>query len=307
MMVSSVGSDPYSMRQMAPVGNRPGPSDMFDEIDKDGSGSVEEEEAETLAEMISEATGEDVSASDLMAYDEDGDGVLSEEETQAALEDYRPEGPPPDGMMARGDFDMSQLFSDTDEDEDGYLDETEAETIAEMISNATGEEITAESLIETYDEDGDGVLSEDETEAALEANRPEGPPPGGMMFGNVDEDEDETEAETLAEMISNATGEEITVESLIEAYDEDGDGALSEEETQAALEANRPEGPPPPPKMEKGGQQNVSWQAAAGIESYMTMADLGMNQDQSFVSSAMIGGNSAFQSSGTLMSVNTRV
>jgi len=59
--------------------------------------------------------------------------------------------------------------------------------------------------------------------------------------------------------------------------------------------------------MEKGGQQNISWQAAAGIESYMTMANLGMEQEQSFASSAMFGGNSAFYSSGTLMSVNTRI
>jgi len=240
MMVSSVGSDPYSMRQMAPVGNRQDPSEMFNNIDEDEDGSLSEEEAGTIADMISNATGEEVTAADLIdEYDEDGDGALSEEETEAALEANRPEGPPPGGMMARGDFDASQMFNDADEDEDGSLDETEAETIAEMISNATGEEVTAESLIEAYDEDGDGVLSE--------------------------------------------------------------------EETQAVLEANRPEGPPPPPEMEEGSQQNISWQAAAGIENYMTMANLDMDQDQSLAFSAMFGGNSAYSSSGTLMSVNTRV
>lgn len=129
------------------------------------------------------------------------------------------------------------------------------------------------------------------------------------MFNNIDEDGSlsEEEAGTIADMISKATGEEVTAESLIEEYDQDGDGLLSEEETEAALEANRPEGPPPPPKMEEGSQQNISWRAAAGIESYMTMANLDMDQDQSFASSAMLGGNSAYYSSSTLMSVNTRV
>jgi len=95
MMVSSVGSDPYSMRQMPPVGNRQDPSEMFGNIDENERGSVEEEEAATLAQMISDATGEEVDTDDLMAYDEDVDGVLSEEETQAALEANRSEGPPP--------------------------------------------------------------------------------------------------------------------------------------------------------------------------------------------------------------------
>ncbi|WP_155304585.1 hypothetical protein [Desulfosarcina widdelii] len=293
---------------MPPVGSRQDPSEMFNNIDEDEDGSLSEDEAGTIADMISNATGEEVTAADLIdEYDEGSDGVLSEEETEAALEANRPDGPPPGGMMTRGDFDASHMFSDSDEDEDDSLDATEMEAIADMITNATGEEVTAESLIEEYDEDGDGLLSEEEAEAALEANRPDGPPPGGMMFGNVDEDEDKDKTETLAEMIRSATGEEVTAEELIEAYDEDEDGVLSEEETRAALEANRPEGPQPPPEMEEYGQQNISWQAAAGIESYMTMANLGMSQDQSFASSAMFGGNSAFTSSGTLMSVNTRV
>lgn len=240
MMVSSVGSEPYSMRQMPPVGSRQDPSEMFNNIDEDEDGSLSEDEAGTIADMISNATGEEVTAADLIdEYDEDSDGVLSEEETEAALEANRPDGPPPGGMMTRGDFDASHMFSDSDEDEDDSLDATEMEAIADMITNATGEEVTAEELIEAYDEDEDGVLSE--------------------------------------------------------------------EEIRAALEANRPEGPQPPPEMEEYGQQNISWQAAAGIESYMTMAKLGMGQDQSLASSTMSGGNSAFYSSATLMSVNARV
>ena len=35
----------------------------------------------------------------LAQYDEDGDGQLSEAETQALMDDHRPEGPPPGGMM----------------------------------------------------------------------------------------------------------------------------------------------------------------------------------------------------------------
>lgn len=189
MSISSIGSSSYYTDAMTSMRSRPSPSEMFGKVDEDGSGGLDESEFSALAEKISAATGEDVDVVELFStYDEDGDGVLSEEETQAVMEDYRPEPPPAQGMPGGG-MDLSQIFSDTDEDEDGSIDATEAETLADMISQATGEEIDAESLIEAYDTDGDGVLSEEETLAALEANRPEGPPPPPPEATTTDEDE----------------------------------------------------------------------------------------------------------------------
>ena len=110
MTISSIGSGGYYTGQMSAMwgrtgsaGNRPDPSEMFDKVDKDGSGGLDQTEFLTLANKISEVKGEEVDTEELFAtYDEDGDGVLSEEETQAAMEANRPEGPPPQppGMTA---------------------------------------------------------------------------------------------------------------------------------------------------------------------------------------------------------------
>ncbi len=182
-MISSMGSSSYGMGQMSGTGSRPSPKEMFSKIDADDSGGLDKTEFSDMAEKMSQMTGEDVDTDELFAeYDEDGDGELSEEETQAFMDDNRPEGPPPGGMGGMQGPpppppDDSQLFSDSDEDEDGSLDETEAEGIAQMISEATGEDMTAADLIDAYDADGDGELSEEETLAALEENRPDDPPP----------------------------------------------------------------------------------------------------------------------------------
>ena len=90
-------------------------------------------------------------------------------------------------------------------------------------------------------------------------------------------------------MISNATGEEKTVEGLISEFDEDGDGVLNEEEALAALEANRPEGPLPPPEETDAQPAAVSWAQANGVESYMMMASLAMDQDPSMDVLSMAG------------------
>lgn len=180
MNISSVGSSMYQMGQMSGMGRRPDPSEKFAEVDTDGSGGLDQTEFQTLADKISEATGEEVDIEELFAtYDEDGDGALSESQTHAAMEANRPQGPPsppPGGMMGGAPPDLSQLISDADEDEDGTLDETEVQTLADFINQATSEEIDAAELLAAHDEDEDGVLSEVEAQAALEANRPEGPP-----------------------------------------------------------------------------------------------------------------------------------
>ncbi|BBO91778.1 EF-hand domain-containing protein [Desulfosarcina ovata] len=245
MSISGIGTNSYSMGQMSSIGSRPSPSEMFSNDDEDGSGGLDKTEFSTLAQQISQATGEDIDVDELYAtYDVDGDGELSEEETQAVMEDYRPE-PPPEGeamggMPGGGGTDLSEIFSDTDEDEDGSIDETEAETLAEMISEATGEEISVEDLIAAYDEDGDGVLSEEETAEALEANRPEGPPP-----------------------------------------------------------------PPPEEAQAESEETSVSSAATAAIETYLKMAALGTGEDPSSDAAALFGNGGSTSVAASLYSLNT--
>jgi hypothetical protein len=85
----------------------------------------------------------------------------------------------PNATMGNGP-DRVEIFSKTDTDGSGGLDQTEFQTLTDIISEATGEDVDVEELFATYDEDGDGVLSEEEATAAMEANRPQGPPPGGL-------------------------------------------------------------------------------------------------------------------------------
>lgn len=236
------------------------------------------------------------------------------------------------GPMAAGKRpDPAAVFEKTDTDGSGGLDQTEFESLAGRISEATGEEVDAEALFATYDEDGDGVLSEDETQALMADNRPEGPPPGpppggrmgGMQGGappdlsqivsNADEDEDgsidETEAQQLAELISNANDEDMDVASLFEAYDADADGVLSEEEALTALEENRPEGSQPPREFQGMMAQTENFQSilASGIDNYSRIAAMGDGQNRSDALSALMRGNENSYAFGWQNSVNTRI
>lgn len=229
-----------------------------------------------------------------------------------------------------------EMFGEVDTDGSGGLDQTEFSTLAAKISATTGEEVDAEEIFAAYDEDGDGVLNEEETQSVMEAYRPEGPPPGGMMGGmggmggpgmmggpppdlsqlisDADEDEDgslnETEAQTLADIISEVSGEEVGAEELIAAYDEDGDGLLSEEESLAAMEAKRPEDPPPPDGMIAQNQispYDSFMGTSAGIANYLQMSLLGTGQNENANMLSMFGGQGGSGTAGIQFSVNTRI
>ncbi len=207
---------------------------------------------------------------------------------------------------------LADLVSKLDTDGSGSLEQTEVQSLTEKISEATGVSVDLAEFLTTYDTDADGALSEDEAVAALEANRPEGPPPADMdtmqgsggpdysqMFSEADTDGDSsisaTEAESLADIISNATGTTLKADDLITAYDADGDGVLSEEETATALEANRPAGPPPPPGNMTAASEDSDAATAAAIDNYLKMATLGMEQDQAAndIFSMLAGSNSS--------------
>lgn len=143
-------------------------------------------------------------------------------------------GPIPQGPAVGGHPDPAAIFNKVDQDGSGGLDQTEFQTLAGKISEATGREVDVEELFATYDGNGDGVLNEEETQAAMEANRPAGPPPGGGMMGpmgglggmppgpapdlsqifnDADEDESgalgENEVQGLADMISQVAEQDI--------------------------------------------------------------------------------------------------
>lgn len=159
----------------------------------------------------------------------------------------------------KGKPNLAEMFTRLDADNSGSLNETEVQTLTEKISEATGVSVDLSEFMATYDTDGVEGLSEDETTAALEANRPQGPPPGGMggLSGGPDETDmvssadtngdgviDADEAESLVEIINNATGSSMTAEEFISDNAEEGSSTLTLDEAVAGMEANRPEGPP---------------------------------------------------------------
>lgn len=151
--------------------------------------------------------------------------------------------------------DLAELLSQLDTDSSGSLDtEAELQSFAEKISGFTGVSDGLTEFMNTYDSDTDGTLSEEEALSALEANRPQGPPPppGGMgrpdeteMVNAADENGDGVisadEAQTLVDIINNANGTELTVEEFLSEYGADSETGLTLEEAVAAMEANRPD------------------------------------------------------------------
>ncbi len=183
--------------------------------------------------------------------------------------------------------DLAALVTQLDADSSGSLESGEIEDLAEKISQATGVSTDLTEFMTTYDTDGNESLSQDEAVAALEANAPQGPPPGGMggMGGSMEEDLvssadsdgdgtiDSEEAEALVDFINTATGSSLSVEDFMSASDSDGENGVSLEEAVAGVEANRPEGAP------AAAAEGNSFTAMA-METYMTMSAMGADNQQ---------------------------
>ncbi|APG27060.1 hypothetical protein A7E78_03955 [Syntrophotalea acetylenivorans] len=172
MSISGIGSSSLYQSQISAMRRGPSPEEMFNQLDEDSSSGLSQTEFSTLADKIAEATGQEIDVEELFAtYDADGDGELSQSETDEVMEANRAKGPPPEMMAAMQPPppEFSLLFSDSDADESGSLDSSELEGLAEMISGTTGSTIDVDELLASFDEDEDGLLSEEETVAALEA------------------------------------------------------------------------------------------------------------------------------------------
>ena len=119
-MINGVGSGSsyYEQMLLMLLGNEQKPN-PFEENDADGDGFLNAEEVGAFASQISEMTGREVDAEELLTrLDTDEDGQVSEEEFEAG----RPKGPPPPMMSGTGGDIMALLSklgsSDTEESEE---------------------------------------------------------------------------------------------------------------------------------------------------------------------------------------------
>lgn len=279
---------------------------LVTQLDMDSSGSLESSEIADLAERISQATGVSTDLTEFMStYDTDSNESLSADEAVAALKANAPQGPPPAG--GKGGSMEEELISAADSDGDGIIDSEEAQSLVDVINNATGSSLQVEDFLSTYNTDGEEGLSSEEALAALEANRPEGapPPPGGMggmsgtdqsmeseLVRSADSDGDGTisaeEAESLVDFINTATGASLRVEDFMSASDSDGENGVSLEEAVAGVASHRPEEPP-------AAQTEGSSFTAMAMETYMTMAAMGADNQSMDELYALLGtaGNTA--------------
>ena len=85
-------------------GMRPDPQQMFNRMDKDGSAGIDKDELSAMTEKMADASGTEIDVVSLMAeFDGDGDGILNQDETHAAMESLKAQmGPPVNGGPGAG-------------------------------------------------------------------------------------------------------------------------------------------------------------------------------------------------------------
>lgn len=204
--MSTTISSSYSRASWTPPPTRSGSREGgFERVDRDGSGSVDTRELQSLLDVQAERSGSSAAdAGELIGQlDGDGDGALSSSEMEAGRDLLMPAA---------------------------------ASTLEFAGQRAGG---TAEERFAALDADGSGALDASEfaageaeaqggapVQGAAAAQGPRGPgPAGGMPPGPppVDEEDDEDEIDAL--------------QSLSALVDADGDGTLSETERAGFLEA----------------------------------------------------------------------
>lgn len=209
--------------------------EIFSQDDQDGDGLLSVEETPMDEASFTEA-------------DADGDGYLSEEELQESIDARMTQlmnqlnsGSFSADIQSQIEEMVSNFVSDKDTDGDGSLTQDESGMDDEMFAS--------------IDTDGDGVLSLEELQSDMQNQMGNDP---RMMGGGPPPPPPEADFEDMAStIISDEDADGDGVLSLDETefdedkfaeIDTDGDGYLSQEEIQADLEANMP-----PPPMGGGG------------------------------------------------------
>jgi len=230
-------------------------SKMFKSFDADGDGKLSDaEKTSAIAAATTRLKAEMEKNSELKArfltnFDANKDGMLSDDELKTAMQSR---------SMGKGM--KGQMMPNVDTDGDGKISEAEKAAAVTQFTAKIKEDIEKNpemkaKLIEKFDADKDGALSDAELKTATESRpaRPEGMEKGGMRgrMQNIDTDGDgvisdtEKAAATTQMVTKMKTDLETNTEmkaKLIEKFDADKDGALSDGELKTAAES-RPQRP----------------------------------------------------------------
>lgn len=205
--MSSITSNISSMNNMMRYGGINSQSmaqrkeDMFNKIDSNGDGGIDQTEFSELAKKLAEQSNSTVASQDVFtSYDTDGDSLLSMDELDNFMKENAPPPPPPPPQFSGAESGQSMeemqesLFSAIDSSGDGGIDEAE---FSEFISKVSGYSATSDdadnstegvtsiselqSLFASYDTDGDSLLSMDELDNFMKENAPPPPPQNFAM------------------------------------------------------------------------------------------------------------------------------
>lgn len=231
MSIGSIGSysfvDRMVMNTMSRSSKAQGKEPDFSQMaaniigkeDNDGNGTLSITETRLDSEMFKTADG-------------DGDGQLTAEELAASLKNNppRPMGPPPE----TNNSDMAaRIIQEEDADGDGMISASETKVDSNRFN--------------ALDTDGDGLLTAEELTAAAEngpqgaqgPQGPMGPPPPMMdssqMASSILENEDADGNGVLSVEETDLASAEFNT------LDTNGDGEVTIDELQAALEARKAE------------------------------------------------------------------
>jgi len=156
----------------------PGKQEMFNKLDTNGDGKIDQDELASVVDRINETQGLSLDVVDVLSQgDADGDGVLSQDEMDGVMETYAPpQGAAPqmlNGVAGYGEInaasDASELFSKLDTDGDGKLSADELSALAQQLGQNVQLTTDIEALMAEFDTDEDGALNEDETLSFLES------------------------------------------------------------------------------------------------------------------------------------------
>ncbi len=142
---------------------------MFSRMDASGDGKIDKGEMEAFAQMLSQQTGQTISAEQLIAMtDQNGDGSLD-------IGEMPPPPPPPQGEWGgKSSFEKGRgpnPFAKLDADGSGGLSATELQAMAQRVSQRTGQSVTGDQLLAKLDTDGDGQVSSTEMDSGREQMR----------------------------------------------------------------------------------------------------------------------------------------
>lgn len=235
MLSVSTGTSAYQYQQ------------MFSKLDKDGSGTVSQDEFSTgRPKDVTEAQ----SATLFATLNSSGTGAMTYEEYVAGSEDTQSTSDKWSGEMMAMMLDIMQqsqgteppappssadMFADIDADGDGSV--TQAEFVAARPDDVSEEEATA--FFASLDAEGTGSLTEEQFSAGMEAQGPGGPPRGMMPPPEDGTTTESADASTESTVDTTEAIQDILDQllSAIQAYRENSAQVESETQTDLLLAA----------------------------------------------------------------------